>query len=440
MTAVEARPQSADRIITLDVIRGIAVMGIFSVNVIAFAMIFPAYFNPTAMGLSGEADLLTWFTNFVVIDGKMRSLFSMLFGASMLLVIDRAAAAGRPVAKVHFSRMIVLAAIGLFHFYVVWFGDILFLYAITGMVAYLFRHASLSTLLRWSVGLFLLSMMMMAGAAMAMQQLQTQAEKPGATQQQVEAWREASAFGSSSAPATRRAVETARSSLPARIEATLRDKPAKPLASLPAMLPETLALMLLGMAAFRSGFLTGDWADRRYRRVALWSLSLGALASAVLAFINWRSNFDLPTIFLNFMSLSTPIRVVMALGYAALLILLFRKPSWLRDRVAAVGRCAFTNYLGTSILAAGIFYGDGLALFGRLSRFEAWLVVPLIWSLMLAWSKPWLERFNYGPLEWLWRSLSRFELQPMGRAANSSEVAPHGLDQLPERPFDRLPL
>ena len=104
--------ESSKRIVTLDVIRGIAVMGIFSVNVVAFAFIFPAYMNPSAAGGYHGADLATWFANFVVIDGKMRSLFSMLFGASMLLVIERAVAAGRSGASVHFRRMIVLALIG----------------------------------------------------------------------------------------------------------------------------------------------------------------------------------------------------------------------------------------------------------------------------------------------------------------------------------------
>ena len=106
----------------------------------------------------------------------------------------------------------------------------------------------------------------------------------------------------------------------------------------------------------------------------------------------------------------------MALGYAALIILIFHNAGWLRDRFAAVGRAAFTNYLGTSIVAALIFYGDGLGLYARLSRFEAWLVVPLVWLLMLAWSKPWLDRFHYGPLEWLWRTLARGQVQPLRKA------------------------
>src|SRR5687767_11332813 len=117
----------SSRIITLDVIRGIAVMGIFSVNVVAFALIFPAYMNPGAAGGHSGIDAATWFANFVIIDGKMRSLFSILFGASMLLVIERAVAAGRSGAAIHFRRMIVLALFGLAHFYLIWFGDILFL-------------------------------------------------------------------------------------------------------------------------------------------------------------------------------------------------------------------------------------------------------------------------------------------------------------------------
>ena len=85
------------------------------------------------------------------------------------------------------------------------------------------------------------------------------------------------------------------------------------------------------------------------------------------------------------------------------------------QRFAAVGRAAFSNYLGTSILGALIFYGDGLGLFGTVSRFEAWLFVPLFWLLMLAWSKPWLDRFCYGPLEWLWRCLTYRQWVPLKR-------------------------
>ena len=415
MATLAAGDQSP-RIITLDVIRGIAVMGIFSVNVIAFAHIFPAYMNPTAMGLEGEADLITWFANFILVDGKMRSLFSMLFGASMLLVIDRAAASGRSAASVHFRRMLVLAVFGLLHFYFIWFGDILFLYAIIGMLAYLFRRKAARSLLIWAAGFFLLNAAMMAASSAYFRTAQSEATAADATQEEVTEWAKAGAWGTQSEEKTARDIAIHRGSAVERAGQMLTDRTFEPLGGLLFFGPETLALMLLGMAGYRSGFLTGEWRDRKYRRIALWTLSIGAIASAAIAFTTWRSGFDLPTVFFNIVVAQLPFRIMMALGYAALIILIFRNASWLRDRFAAVGRAAFTNYLGTSIVAALIFYGDGLALYARLSRFEAWLVVPLVWLLMLAWSKPWLDRFHYGPLEWLWRTLARGQVQPLRKA------------------------
>ena len=96
-----------------------------------------------------------------------------------------------------------------------------------------------------------------------------------------------------------------------------------------------------------------------------------------------------------------------------MIILLFRLASGIRSRVAAVGRTAFTNYIGCTIIGVLVFYGFGGDLYAKVSRFEAWLLVPPVWLLMLAWSKPWLDRFHYGPFEWLWRSLARMQLQPM---------------------------
>jgi uncharacterized protein len=174
--------------------------------------------------------------------------------------------------------------------------------------------------------------------------------------------------------------------------------------------------MLLGMAGLKSGFLKGEWEAARYRRIALWTLGVSIPAYAFFAWLNWRSGFDVATFFLIFFVLTNPFRLAMMAGYASLIILATRKRGWLSQRIAAAGRAAFTNYLGTSILACLIFYGYGLGLYGRFSRFEAWLFVPLFWLIMLAWSKPWLERFNYGPFEWLWRSLARRKLQPMRKA------------------------
>jgi uncharacterized protein len=112
---------------------------------------------------------------------------------------------------------------------------------------------------------------------------------------------------------------------------------------------------------------------------------------------------------------TVPFRPLMILATAASIILLARPGGTLTERIAAAGRVAFTNYLGTSILLTTLFYGYGLGLFGKLGRAELWVVVIAMWALMLAWSKPWLDRYRYGPFEWLWRSLARWQWQPLRR-------------------------
>ena len=127
----------------------------------------------------------------------------------------------------------------------------------------------------------------------------------------------------------------------------------------------------------------------------------------------------------NFLGWSIPARVVCTVGHAALAVLLVERfaGTALVARIAAAGRMAFTNYLMTSIVMTTIFYGYGLGLFGHVARAEVYLFVLGMWTLMLAWSKPWLDRFVYGPFEWLWRSLSRGELQPMMRSKPLATVS-----------------
>jgi len=128
------------RVATLDIVRGIAVMGILAMNIVAFAMPVEAYINPRAYGWHTSADLWSWLISFIFIDGRMRGLFSFLFGASMLLIIERTEGVGDDAARAHFARMAWLLLFGLIHFYFIWFGDILALYAPMGMVAWFFRR------------------------------------------------------------------------------------------------------------------------------------------------------------------------------------------------------------------------------------------------------------------------------------------------------------
>jgi uncharacterized protein len=403
----------APRLLSLDVIRGVAVMGIFSVNVIAFAMIEPAYMNPGAFGGHRGADLVMWLANYVLIDGKMRSLFSMLFGASMLLVIDRAEASGRSPAKVHYARMVTLLGFGLLHFYFIWGGDILALYAMVGMVAFLFRNSSVEKLLAIGTMLMLATAATFSFGAMQMRQADVAAHRAGATPREIARWNDNIGFLVSVPSESAKVTRISRSPFAVRAKYMLTERASDPLTTALAFGVPTLGLMLFGMAGYRSGFLTGGWSRRRYRQVAAITLGAGGLATLALGMWVVASNFHVVTIFFAFLGLGGPIELAMAFGYAALIILAIRPGGTLTGRIGAVGRTAFSNYLGTSLVAAGIFYGDGLGLFGRVSRAEAWLFVPVVWLLMLAWSKPWLDRFAYGPFEWAWRSLSRWSFEPM---------------------------
>jgi uncharacterized protein len=182
--------------------------------------------------------------------------------------------------------------------------------------------------------------------------------------------------------------------------------------------------MLLGMAGLKSGFLTGSWTNARYRRVAAIGFGISIPAYVVLAALLYGEGFRVLDVYAYSFAATVPFRPPMIVGYAALTILAARGGGWLVDRVAAAGRAAFSNYLGTSLLMTGLFYGWGLGWFGQLSRAELWLVVVPMWALMLAWSKPWLDRFRYGPLEWLWRSLTQWEWQPMTRAVSGGVERP----------------
>jgi uncharacterized protein len=181
---------------------------------------------------------------------------------------------------------------------------------------------------------------------------------------------------------------------------------------------ETLPLMMIGMALLRNGFLTGAWDGERYRRVAWRWLVPGLLLTLLAAWVQWRSGFDTIVSVNVFLAWAGPGRLMMTIAYAALLILLVRRMSthpWMA-RVAAAGRAAFSNYIGTSIVMTTIFYGYGLGLFGTVGRWPLYLFCIGLWGAMLLWSRPWLERYRYGPLEWLWRSLARGSLQPMRKS------------------------
>jgi uncharacterized protein len=411
---------SADRILSLDIIRGIAVMGIFSVNVVGMAMLEQAYFYPPAYGFESLGDKIMWAANFVVVDGRFRSLFSILFGASMVLVIERGIAAGKKSWQVHYPRMIVLLLFGLAHFYFLWWGDILANYALVGMIAFIFWRLAPKWLLLASA--LSLGMMYVPMVYQGTQQIAHIAAKaaPGATAEQRAEYEGLLAELKPSEDVLAE-EDAAHESIPAHLAFVRKTEPYRPFESVPGYGLETLGLMLLGMAGYKSGFLTGSWSRKRYAQIAGVLVTASAAIYGFAAYQILQADFAPLTYFPWEQIYVFPMHPFAAIGYAALIMLLTRRGA-VADRFAAVGRAAFTNYLGATIIGTILFYEFGFGLFGELSRGEAWLIVPVVWAVMLLWSKPWLDRFRYGPFEWAWRSLSRWRWEPMRRRPDTTAV------------------
>jgi uncharacterized protein len=272
------------------VIRGVAVMGIFSVNVIAFAMIESAYFNPAAYCGHSGANLAVWAANMVVVDGKMRTLFSMLFGASTLLVIERAERSGGVGWWTHCRRMIVLLGFGLIHYYFIWFGDILTLYAISGLIAFLFRSMPPEKLAALGAALLLGSMILFGLFLHGQYVADIAAHAPDASAKAISEWNDGlgGLYPSAADVATDKALHLG--SYANFVGYNLAHWQGIFGDTLP-FLMDTVGLMLLGMAGFKSGFLTGEWANSSYRRLAVPALALGALSGLATVVYDISSHF-----------------------------------------------------------------------------------------------------------------------------------------------------
>ncbi len=404
---------ATQRFLELDALRGFAVMGILAMNIMAFAMPEMAYMSPAIYGGTDTPDLIAWIASFILVDGKMRGLFSLLFGASMMLIIASAEAKGQNPGKIHYSRMFWLALFGLLHFFFIWWGDILFLYALIGSLAFLFRNMQPGKLIKWAVGIYIIGCVLLSLGIGTMIFLQMAATAPDAPEAMITEYNKMTAEWSPAAIAEEIAVHTG--SYVDIVSKKFAEDWHMPFVNPLMLIFETLPLMMIGMAFLKNGFLLGQAEPAHYRKWAIWGLALGALIYAALGYVVYASDFDAVFALNASVAWSMLPRLLMTIGYAALFILLIKKyaGSGLIQRVAAAGRAAFTNYLGTSIVMTTIFYGYGLGLYGSVGRWELYLFVLGMWALMLLWSKPWLENFRYGPLEWLWRSLARGSFQPM---------------------------
>ena len=402
---------------SLDALRGFAVMGILLMNIIGFSMPMAAYVNPAAWGGADGPDFWAWAIAFVVIDGKMRGLFSLLFGASMLLIVERAEAKGEDATSVHLRRMFWLFLFGLIHFCFIWAGDILALYALCGAFALSLRALSVRGLIWMGSAFMLLNILLWAMTLLSVHDARFAALAIGASAEaQAEFAAILAELGASGGDRVRKDIALHLGSYGALVGSRISDVLGGLVGQLFAYGPETIGLMAWGMALFKSGALTGAWAQGQYLRAASIAYAIGLPLSLMLVWAATSSGFD-PLVMADiFYAGSMPPRMAVMLGHTMLLLwLISRMRGRLLERIAATGRAAFSNYIATSIVMTTIFYGYGLGLYGGLPRAAVYLFVPPMWFAMLLWSKPWLDRFQYGPLEWLWRSLARGHRQPFNK-------------------------
>lgn len=389
-----AEPKTETRILALDALRGVAVIGIVGMNVHAFALPGPAYYNPLSYGATGPVDYWVWLGSFVFIEDKFRTLFAMLFGAGCLILIERG---GENAWRAHYARMAVLLAIGLVHATVLASNDVLRAYALAGMAMPLLAGLSARALITVALGLLLVHVAL-GLTAFGGGLIDFHAEHWGSD---ALLWAERQ-FGHD--PATlMKLLEQGREGLGDRIVRRAAAIPAQ-LATVMASLPINLAAVALGMGLWRGGMLKGEWRTFRLQRIA----GLCALAAlpGLLLLAMWLVTEGFPAALVGPVTLvlSAPFDMLLGVSYAALAMAFLGKDSRLVRRLAAAGRLSLTNYLMTSVILAAIFSTWGLGLFGEVTRWQAFGLgfVPI--AAMLLWSPPWLARFGQGPFERLWRA------------------------------------
>ncbi len=391
---------TSDRLFSLDMVRGFAVLGILAVNAMTFAWPWDVSSNPGLQpGFDAEA-AQGWQVMHVFFQDKMRTLFSMLFGASIFLIGGERSDKVR--GKLLRSRLFWLAIFGAIHGLAFWFGDILLLYAWTGLIVMLVRSWSARSLLIAGVSLNLVC----SGLYVGMMSLLAFA--PPEVMADIGA-----EMGWASDPS--RLADSIAAMRGDAVAVTLHQMSLW-LESAPAMLifflPATAALMMTGLGLFKSGFLAG--------RSPAWVYGLFVAAGAGSAWLIWQESASaiaagFPIVETMTKPLNTFLAPLVSLAYASLLILLARFGlKLILTPLACAGRMAFTNYLSQTLIMTTIFYGGrGLGWYGQIGWPEMWMVIGGVWAAQLIWSPLWLSVFQMGPLEWGWRCLTYRRMVPL---------------------------
>ncbi len=394
-----------ERIEAIDILRGVAILGILIVNMNMRGFSLPEGLPahelwPNKVDRTVEK-LILFFA-----DEQFITLFSFLFGLGLAVQMMRAETRGARFLPLYLRRLCVLMLIGVAHFLFLWDGDILHAYALDGFILLPFLRRSLKTLLVWA-GIFLCIPLLFSG-------LTTYYSITRQVNPQVVNW-----ISFSDPAEDQQTIEEARriysrGTYAEMIKFRARDLPGE-------FLPgsdDTYILIgfLLGLYAGRRGIFHDVSAHLPFiRRVQGWGLVIGVAGNAAFAA---GGSFDpSPTSVMENVGRMCLVFAAPAMSflYASTIILLTQGEAWRRRLVplAAVGRMAISNYLLQSLICTMIFYSYGLALFCKVRPSVGLLLTIIIWLIQIPLSVWWLRRFQFGPIEWLWRSLTYWQRQPM---------------------------
>lgn len=423
--AAEAAP-TAQRIEALDFLRGVALFGILLLNITAFGLP-DAYVNPQNSGGATGVNLLTWIVMQIGVEGTQRAMFSMLFGASVILFMARLEASGRrDAADIYVRRNLWLVGFGMINAYLLcWYGDILYAYGVIALFVFPFRNLGARALLTLGILVLLL------GAAWNGWEARELIQKNAAYEQA----QGARAAGRALTPAQQAAVsawESARTAYVSTPESVARTAEAMRGGYVSAFRHaagynahwqswglyryffDVFGMMLVGMALFRLGILT----LHRRTRLYVWMMLIGyAIGLSVnFAETRWIMMHQFSAVAFAEANVSYDLgRLAMTIGHLGALLLFVRSGllGWLRLAFVAVGRMAVTNYLTHSAVCLVLFVILGW--YNQLERHQLYYVVAAIWAFQLVFSPLWLRLFRFGPVEWIWRWLTYLRRPPLLR-------------------------
>ncbi len=371
MTSDRAATPASERITTLDAVRGVAVLGILTMNAVAFGLPAAAYANLDTAGSRTLVDWIIGGAGEIFADQKFMGLFSMLFGAGIVLFAERAAAKGRHSVLLSLWRNGLLLMMGVVHF-MVWDGDVLLLYALCSPTVLALRRLPPKFLLALGGACYLV---------VVTASWYVQSSLRSYSSVLIDFWHYGDYYG---------VVETW----------FLID-----------VFGRALGAMLIGAALYRTGVISGRRTPSFYRRLAAWGLGIGLPLSAGGFALMAGSGFDIDWAISGTIP-NTLATVPICLGYLSLIALWNTAGgSTMRQRVRAAGRMALTNYLtqtAMGLLILGALFDDA-----DLSRSTITVFVVTVWALQLWWSNAWMARFSFGPVEWLWRCATYRRLQPL---------------------------